>query len=309
MVLLSALDAIFPKVNGDLFPPPNYLSTGAKIREWRSFTKANQQREIEQCAEEERRQAVTASRDRERLERRRNREQTSSNSAPLSHDTAHIDQLATESITPVGDTVQQSNLDSSTSVQDPTPFATDDENASQAHDNVSVEDKVSKTCKITSAADIVDELDDNDDTNKSVTFNIPTPTTSASPANRPTTTLKEPPPTKHKRNLNDDLDLDNCCSDCKGITSQIILKSNCKDKSDILQGFHHLVGNAYRLKGSEISNNGEWNYEDNTVGFLLDHNNKLDGYSSFTWKCAETGTNKWHFHRSNCDNSTSMHAE
>ena len=50
----------------------------------------------------------------------------------------------------------------------------------QPHDNVSVEDKVSKTCKITSAADIVDELDDNDDTNKSVTFNIPTPTTSAS---------------------------------------------------------------------------------------------------------------------------------
>ena len=177
---ISALDAIFPKVNGDLDPPPNYLSTGAKMREWRSFTKANQQREIEQCAEEERRQAVTASRDRERLERRRNREQTSSNSAPLSHDTAHIDQLATESTTPVGDTVQQSNLDSSTSVQDPTTFATDDENASQAHDNVSVEDKVSKTCKITSAADIVDELDDNDDTNKSVTFNIPTPTTSAS---------------------------------------------------------------------------------------------------------------------------------
>ena len=132
MVLLSALDAIFPKVNGDLDPPPNYLSTGAKMREWRSFTKANQQREIEQCAEEERRQAVTASRDRERLERRRNREQTSSNSAPLSHDTAHIDQLATESTTPVGDTVQQSNLDSSTSVQDPTTFATDDENASQA---------------------------------------------------------------------------------------------------------------------------------------------------------------------------------
>ena len=297
---IDALDAIYPKVRGQLDPPPNYLTTGAKIRTWCTYTQTKQQHEIDQYAEDEEKRVVTASRDRARLERRTKREEVLS--------TAHIDQLATESTTPLGGTVPRQNqtaeeVDTSGTypeVQGPTNDVTD--NVTQAQDDIP-----------TFATDELNDDDDDDLNNisKSVTFTVPTPETktsaSASSANRPIPTLKEPPPTKHKRNLNDDLD--DCCSDCKGITAKIILKSNCKDKSDILQGYHHLVGNAYRLKGSQISNNGEWNYGDNTVGFLVDHNNKLDGESSFSWKCLETGTNKWNFHRSNCDNSTSMHAE
>ena len=44
------LDAIYPKIRGQLDPPPKYLATGAEVRRWRGLSDCEQAHEIERLA-------------------------------------------------------------------------------------------------------------------------------------------------------------------------------------------------------------------------------------------------------------------
>ena len=58
----GALDEIYTVVNGILNPPPEFLTSGARVRKWRG-----QQYEIDKILEANAKRAVTASRNRGRV--------------------------------------------------------------------------------------------------------------------------------------------------------------------------------------------------------------------------------------------------
>lgn len=70
-----SFDTIFPKIHplGKLHPPPEYLETGAKVREWRHFTNPKQEQEIELIGQRKEKQVVTEERSKGRAKRVKNR--------------------------------------------------------------------------------------------------------------------------------------------------------------------------------------------------------------------------------------------
>ena len=52
---------------------------------------------------------------------------------------------------------------------------------------------------------------------------------------------------------------------CFGIQRIVIEQSRIEDKDYVLKGLNHLVGNAYRQKGSYVSQNRTWDYDINIV--------------------------------------------
>ena len=94
------LDAIYPKNRGQLNPPPEFLTTGAMVRKWRSFNKQRQLYEIERLAKDEEKRLVTESRSRRRAARIKRRE--TARAPALAPDIAHVEQLAAESSTESG---------------------------------------------------------------------------------------------------------------------------------------------------------------------------------------------------------------
>ena len=69
------LDAIYPKNRGQLNPPPEFLTSGARVRQWRSFYKPRQQYEIDRLAKEKEKRLVTESQSRRRATRITRREE------------------------------------------------------------------------------------------------------------------------------------------------------------------------------------------------------------------------------------------
>ena len=59
------LDAIYPKIRGQLDPPPEYLSTGAEVRRWRGLSDREQAHEIERLAKKRKKRLAFESRSRE----------------------------------------------------------------------------------------------------------------------------------------------------------------------------------------------------------------------------------------------------
>lgn len=353
---IEVLDELFPKVNkkGNIDPPPYYLTSGAKVREWRRLSKGEQRREIENHVEGPKKIAARESRSRSRSERRQRRgmiitpatgstvssTMSSASTASVSavssaaDDVAHINRVAmatdSTSATPTSTTLRATLESTVEEVMPITTSSTTVAAAVAAHaptTAASLTTAPASTSATSTAAAAVSSA-----SNKRVSFTIEynnnndddpmdldyddnpaaephvdvADPASESPPGRPATSLTEPPPTQHKRNLHEDLE--KCCSECSGITKRIILNSHCKDKAALMQGFNHLVGNAFREKGHHISNTGEWNYGDSTVGFLMDNNIRTDG-TNYSWKCKQADTNQWEFHRNNCDNSTSQHKQ
>ena len=139
--------------------------------------------------------------------------------------------------------------------------------------------------------------------------------TIGSPSDRASSKKGEPPPTC--RQQMDDAesesepesdDEDDPFHGCHGITTEIIHMSTCSDKAEIVKGFHNLIGNAFRYKGHIISSTGSWPYRADDIGFLIDNNTRKDG-SNYSWKCVQMYSNKWKFHRNNCDNSRTVYPE
>ena len=71
-------------------PPPEFLTSGARVRQWRGFDNSRQLWEIERSEEAKAKRSVTESRNRGRAARIRAREQHS-------RDTDHLDRLAASS--------------------------------------------------------------------------------------------------------------------------------------------------------------------------------------------------------------------
>ena len=63
------LDAIYPKIRGQLDPPPKYLATGAEVRRWRGLSDREQAHEIERLAKKRKKRLASESRSRGRAER------------------------------------------------------------------------------------------------------------------------------------------------------------------------------------------------------------------------------------------------
>ena len=59
------LDAIYPKIRGQLDPPPEYLATGAEVRRWRGLSNREQAHEVERLAKKRKKRLAFESRSRE----------------------------------------------------------------------------------------------------------------------------------------------------------------------------------------------------------------------------------------------------
>ena len=79
----GALDKIYPVVNGIHNPPPEFLTSGARVRQWRGFNNQRQQYEIENIEKANAKRAVTESRNRGRASRIAKIEQSLSSPTPL----------------------------------------------------------------------------------------------------------------------------------------------------------------------------------------------------------------------------------
>ena len=88
---------------------------------------------------------------------------------------------------------------------------------------------------------------------------------------------------------------------CPGIQKIIIEQARIDDNDKVLKGFNHLIGNAFRQKGSHVSRTGSWDYGSSTIGFLFDNRSrKTDEGFSYSFKCAETASSQWKFNRDSC---------
>ena len=94
------LDAIYPKIRGQLDPPPEYLSTGAEVRRWRGLSDREQAHEIERLAKKRKKRLASESRSRGRAERIRRREERLA--AAPARDTANLERLAAGSSAEAG---------------------------------------------------------------------------------------------------------------------------------------------------------------------------------------------------------------
>ena len=59
------LGAIYPKIRGQLDPPPEYLATGAEVRRWRGLSDREQAHEVERLAKKRKKRLAFESRSRE----------------------------------------------------------------------------------------------------------------------------------------------------------------------------------------------------------------------------------------------------
>ena len=136
-----------------------------------------------------------------------------------------------------------------------------------------------------------------------------------SPEDRRSSSVTKPPPTEYKNDLSLENDKmvggDGGRDGCFGIQRVTIEQSRIQDKDYVLKGLNHLIGNAYRQKGSYISQNGSWDYDISTVGFLFDNYNQnsneatdktkaTDEGFSYSFSCSVTDSSQWQFHRSSC---------
>ena len=69
-----------------------------------------------------------------------------------------------------------------------------------------------------------------------------------SPEDRRSSSVTKPPPTAYKSDLS--LEHDKMVDGCFGVQRVIIEESQIQDKDYVLKGLNHLIGNAYRQKGS-----------------------------------------------------------
>ena len=273
------LDAIYPKSHGQLDPPPKFLTTGALVRKWRGFNKQRQLYELERLSNDEEKRLVTESRSRSRAARIERREAGRA-PAPAS-DIAHVEQLA------AGSSTQSGELGG----REASPLVASGSNAESAEPMEVInlpEDDDDPSARV----DVVESGMDGADGVES-------------PPHRTDPVTTGPPPTRYKRVLEEELD--SCTSQCRGIRVEIIRRSNSRHKEQIERGFFHLVGNAFREKGSVISNSHGWIYGPEVMGFLMDENRR-DEDANYSWKCVQSG-GAWAFHRNNCGSDPSAHKE
>ena len=94
------LDAVHPKICGQLDLPPEFLTSGAEVRKWRGFSKQQQAFEIKRFGEEREKRFTTESRSRCRAKSIRRREERLA--PPPASDIAHLERLAAATSTEAG---------------------------------------------------------------------------------------------------------------------------------------------------------------------------------------------------------------
>lgn len=108
-----------------------------------------------------------------------------------------------------------------------------------------------------------------------------------SPVGRQLTYNGPPPVERNDATMDIVGDVEMYSSKCRGISRAVIDASAVNDKERVTSGYAHMIGNVHRWMGSYLSNNkGEWPYDPEVAGFLVNPNVKDN--EEYSWMCLRT---------------------